>query len=299
MVDTPHPAFRIDGPALVSFSGGRTSAYMLHEILRTHGGRLPEDVVVGFANTGKEYPETLRFVHECASRWDVPVRWVEWRDGADGFQEVGFNSAARAGEPFEALITKKRALPNWQARWCTSFLKIKPLHALMRSEFGLSPGEYAEIVGFRHDEAHRIEDMVEGDAKTGRRRTAPLARARVTKPDILRFWLGDNADPLFLTEPLPQGFDLGLPLWKGNCTLCFAMGRGIRKRRIRSEPTCAHWWANQEARTGATFDRRDSVADLVEEVENEPEFFFDLIDDDTFGAECGVGGCEVDLMGAE
>lgn len=72
-------SYLIKGPALISFSGGRTSAYMLHEILKAHGGTLPNDVVVAFANTGKEREETLRFVHECASRWGVYVHWVEWR----------------------------------------------------------------------------------------------------------------------------------------------------------------------------------------------------------------------------
>lgn len=51
---TPSP-FLVAGPALISFSGGRTSAFMLHEILATHGGQLPPDVHVAFANTGKEH----------------------------------------------------------------------------------------------------------------------------------------------------------------------------------------------------------------------------------------------------
>ena len=61
--------FRIPGRALVSFSGGRTSAYMLWRILHAHGGALPPDFVVAFANTGREREETLRFVHECGARW--------------------------------------------------------------------------------------------------------------------------------------------------------------------------------------------------------------------------------------
>lgn len=60
--------YRITGPALISFSGGRTSAFMVWNILQAHGGTLPDDVVVAFANTGKEREETLRFVHECGSR---------------------------------------------------------------------------------------------------------------------------------------------------------------------------------------------------------------------------------------
>ena len=36
--------YLIKGPALISFSGGRTSGYMLNHILEAHGGRLPDDV---------------------------------------------------------------------------------------------------------------------------------------------------------------------------------------------------------------------------------------------------------------
>src|SRR5262249_51915872 len=98
--------YQISGPALVSFSGGRTSAYMVHKIVRAHEGRLPDDVVVCFANTGKEREETLRFVHECATRWGVKVHWIEWRNYDPGFEEVGYSSAARNGEPFATLIRK-------------------------------------------------------------------------------------------------------------------------------------------------------------------------------------------------
>lgn len=39
-----HPSYKIQGPALISFSGGRTSGYMLHQIVQAHGGTLPDDV---------------------------------------------------------------------------------------------------------------------------------------------------------------------------------------------------------------------------------------------------------------
>ncbi len=70
--------FFMTGPALVSFSFGRTSAYMLWRMLQAHGGTLPDNVHVCFANTGKEREETLRFGHECATRWGVRVRWLEF-----------------------------------------------------------------------------------------------------------------------------------------------------------------------------------------------------------------------------
>ena len=69
--------YKIDGPALISFSGGRTSGFMLWHILDAHNGELPPDVYVTFANTGKEREETLRFVFECQSRWGAKIRWLE------------------------------------------------------------------------------------------------------------------------------------------------------------------------------------------------------------------------------
>lgn len=148
--------FQIAGPAMISFSGGRTSAFMLHEILRAHGGKMPDDVIVVFANTGKEREETLRFVHECGSRWNVRTVWLEWRDTEDQFEVVGFNSASRDGEPFKALIGKKKALPNGTARWSTSFLKIVPMHRYMMS-LGYAAGTYREAIGLRHDEGRRLQ----------------------------------------------------------------------------------------------------------------------------------------------
>lgn len=246
---------------------------MLRMMLEDHGGSLPDNLVVAFANTGREREETLRFVHECGSRWGVRVRWLEWRDTAQEFEEVGLNSASRKGEPFAAIVAKKQRLPNWQERWCTSFLKIKPMHALMRAEFGVEPGEYEEFVGLRHDEADRIGDCVEGDAKTGRRRAFPLSRARVTKPMVLDFWRR-------------QPFNLELEPWEGNCDLCFATGRGVRLARLRRNPSCGRWWDEQEQIIGGTFDRRDSVADLMREAAKTPDLFEAPTDE--FDAECGA-----------
>jgi predicted phosphoadenosine phosphosulfate sulfurtransferase len=45
-------SYEITGPTLVSFSGGRTSAFMLHQILQAYGEELPRETVFTFANTG-------------------------------------------------------------------------------------------------------------------------------------------------------------------------------------------------------------------------------------------------------
>ena len=68
--------FLIEGPALISLSGGRTSADMLRRILDRG---LQSDVHVLFCNTGKEDDRTLDFVHEIGRHWSVGVRWLQYR----------------------------------------------------------------------------------------------------------------------------------------------------------------------------------------------------------------------------
>jgi 3'-phosphoadenosine 5'-phosphosulfate sulfotransferase (PAPS reductase)/FAD synthetase len=264
--------YKIEGPALISFSGGRTSGYMLHEILCAHDGKLPDDVHVCFANTGKEREETLRFVHECGSHWGVHVNWLEWRDAKPCFEDVGFNSASRNGEPFEALMAKKKRVPNWQERWCTQYLKVMPMLAKMES-LGFPVGSFGETIGLRHDEGHRILKGLARADNDGRRVAYPLAKAKIRKPDVLAFWRD-------------QPFDLGLEAWEGNCDLCFLKGRVIRKRIIRDEPSRAAWWIGEEAKWGF-FDRRDRVHQLVKEVQRSPELGDDLSDEE-YDAECGL-----------
>ena len=70
--------YKIEGPALISFSGGRTSGFMLWQILQAYEGKLPDDIHVVFANTGKECNETLDFVRDCEEKWSVPIIWLEF-----------------------------------------------------------------------------------------------------------------------------------------------------------------------------------------------------------------------------
>ena len=78
--------YRIKETAAISFSGGRTSGYMLWKILDAWGGKLPQHLRVTFANTGKEMPQTLDFVRACGERWDVDIVWLEClaRPGGEG-----------------------------------------------------------------------------------------------------------------------------------------------------------------------------------------------------------------------
>ncbi len=132
----------------IAVSGGRTSAYMLHQILEANGG-LPDRCIVSFQNTGREMPQTLDFVAECGSRWGVNIVWLGYRTDAPFFEVVSHNSASRAGEPFDALIDRKQFLPNNVTRYCTTELKVRPQKRYLLS---LGWERWTAATGIRADE---------------------------------------------------------------------------------------------------------------------------------------------------
>jgi 3'-phosphoadenosine 5'-phosphosulfate sulfotransferase (PAPS reductase)/FAD synthetase len=210
--------FFIEGPALISVSGGRTSGYMLWRILQSHGGQLPNDVRPMFANTGKEMPETLDFVRDMSERWGVQITWVEYRPKTEAGKQhaiVDWHTASRRGEPYAALIEDRKYLPNVVARFCTVELKIRPMHRVVR-ECGWE--DWINCVGIRADEPRRVAKL---SARAGAETPdelaiAPLAVAGITVSDVSAFWR-------------QQPFDLRLPningrTMHGNCDLCFLKG---------------------------------------------------------------------------
>ncbi len=244
--------FKIDGPTCISFSGGRTSAYMLWRVLQSNGGTLPADARVLFANTGKEDEATLRFVRDCSERWSVAIEWLEYREDTPGFAVVDFACASRLGEPFEALIRKRRFLPNSVTRFCTSELKIRVMFKRIR-QLGLLDGDQGveQMIGIRADEARRVAKMRNGKHSESTKidNLVPLADAGITVHDVADFW---KAQPFDLELPSVNGRTV-----HGNCDLCFLKPAAQVLSLINEKPARAVWWAAMEAHAKA-FATRDS-----------------------------------------
>lgn len=251
--------YSIEGPALISFSGGRTSAYMLKHILDAHGGELPPAVHAVFMNTGKEMPETLDFIQECSDRWNVPITWLEYDPDEEGKTKVvNHNSASRSGEPFEALIEKKSFLPNPVMRFCTQELKIKRGEAFMsRYE------EWTCVIGLRRDEPRRVARM-----KDRTNYEFPLYHANVTSTDIRDYWAASDFDlDLMIT---PQG-----QTPHSNCNLCFLKGKALIQGIQRDMgPEVSEWWVRMEEKIGGTFrSDRPSYKEMAASAENQGDLF--------------------------
>ena len=264
--------FDIDGPAVISFSGGRTSAYMLRKIADIG---LRPDVHVLFCNTGKEDEATLRFVHEVEERWDIPVRWLEYlradepkyrnpevaaiarrfrsarpevmerlRDDPwleHGYREVRFDSASRRGEPFENFVAMN-GLPNPAFRTCTTVLKVRVMKRWMMD---LGCNQWDMVMGIRADEPRRVAKLNRSPPERWEH-LMPLAEAGVQEADVLAFWRDQPFDLQLAADPK-------MGTYLGNCDGCILKGTDKLLRIEREHPGRLSWWADVERDAGTLF----------------------------------------------
>ena len=241
--------FLSGGNILISFSGGRTSAFMAKLIFELPKYKNFKKLVV-FANTGKEKEETLKFVNECDKAFNLDVVWIEAdvnhkKGKGTDYKVVSFETAKRNGEPFEEVI-KKFGLPSKYYRHCTRELKEVPIHKFAKSIF---EGEYLTAIGIRADEKHRLGS----DPK----KVYPLAEMEIDELIVRNFW--DR-----------QIFDLELKDYEGNCDLCFLKSKRKRLTLIDEQPNIVEWWDKMEKEYSnekqSKFDamRSLTIVDLVE-----------------------------------
>lgn len=216
---------------VVSISGGRSSAMMLKLM---QDNQMLDDAVVCFANTGKESPETLDFIQECATRWGIDVVWLEYCTEIPKFKIVDYETAARKGEPFEALIGgRKGYLPNPTQRFCTGDMKVKTIKRFVRS-LGYK-GNFDTYIGLRYDEPSRAARKKAQNAagKESEIYFMPLYDLRITVAERDLFWRN-------------QPFDLKIHSAVDNCDLCFMKSKWDLIWTIREKPELADWWIKQE-----------------------------------------------------
>ena len=260
-----------EGNVQIAFSGGRTSAFMLKQIIDANPDWPSDRVQVTFQNTGREMPETLDFVRDVELHFGVPVTWIEYRGEGSSFKIVDWYTASREGEPFEQLIRKRKYLPNQNMRFCTEELKIRTAKRYLR---WLGWDYWTNCVGIRADEPHRLNKAPPKDRWTVWR---PLAEAGVGKHDVSDFWKS-------------QQFDLQLaningttPL--GNCDGCFLKGEKKIAELIRQYPERAKWWEQMEdlaaslsAKEAATFKKNTKRREMRYFINSQGDWIFDAQD---------------------
>lgn len=209
------------------------------------------DSVYVFANTGKELPETLDFVHRCDVEWGLKVVWIEalinqQKGKGVRYKIVSYETAARNGGPFDEMV-HKFGIPNKDFPFCTRELKERPIEKWARDHYGK---DFRIAIGMRIDERSR--------ATARKQRIYPLVEWWPTWEIMVRsFWAS-------------QPFDLGLKDYEGNCDLCWK--KSLRKRLtiLRNNPSVAAQWAEWERVGEYVFDRDGFAVDQLVEMSKRP-----------------------------
>jgi hypothetical protein len=227
---------------LISFSGGRTSAYMTWWIMNEWKDRDNYDIKIVFANTGLEEPETLLFVHQCAINWGLDIVWVEARHKDDNgvpfsekgwavrHQVVDYFTASRCKEliddtwawtPFEEMVSVL-GIPSTNFPFCSPQLKKAAIE-----DYAASIGwtDYYKAIGIRIDEPRRLNPKWE----EGRFKYLLVDPNPTTKRDVVLWWS-------------KQDFDLEVEPDLGNCNGCWKKDMPRLVRIAKKRPEKFMWW---------------------------------------------------------
>lgn len=191
----------------ISFSGGKTSAYMTHKILSSDYVNNYDKIVVVFANTGQEHEKTLEFVNNCDKFLNFNTVWIE----ADISQEKGvgvrpkivnYKTASRDGKPFEDACAKY-GIPNMISPQCTARLKTDPMHYYIKSVLNWGKN-YETAIGIREDEKRRVSKNA--------------TENKIVYP-LIDWFPSDKIDVNSFWEEMP--FTLEIKEHQGNCVWCW------------------------------------------------------------------------------
>jgi hypothetical protein len=236
---------------LISFSGGKTSAYMAYYLLNEWQDRHKYEFLTVFANTGKEIEETLEFVNKCDKEFNLNLIWVESvvsKKYGEGIKHkiVDFETCSRNGEPFESIISKY-GIPSQGMPFCSDYLKKSPIRSFANS---IGWSDYTTAIGIRIDEPKRLK-------KKSFKVLYPLAQLKyMTKQNINAWW--DK-----------QSFNLNIKSFEGNCDLCWKKSNRTLMTLLDEKPSLADWWLNMEKKYSNFISEGK-----IENHKYEPPFYF-------------------------
>jgi hypothetical protein len=209
---------------IVSFSGGRTSAYLVHlmEQKRKNEGW---DVEYVFMDTGAEHPKTYEFIKKCVDYFGIELTVLKTVIN----QEMGIGPTFKVctldsiGWDLSVFkeMTKKYGNPYIPGgNFCTDKLKTVTFNKYIKSK-GLRDGGFKTWLGIRYDEPRRIKE------KKNIKYLAEIST--MEKMDIVGWW--DQQD-----------FDLDIDEHLGNCVFCIHKAPTKIALAQRDEPDLAVEW---------------------------------------------------------
>lgn len=200
---------------VVSFSGGRTSAYLCSLIKQLH-----HNAVFVFMDTGAEHPQTYEFIKQCNDYFGLnlvclrPVVNAVQGVGVS-YRVVGINKIGDDLQPWRDM-SLKYGLPYHGGAFCTDRMKTTPCKKYLDDTYGV--GNYHIWLGMRIDEPRRTKP------REGFSYLAEISDFE--KQDILDWW-----------AKMP--FDLKIKEHLGNCVFCIKKSINKVALAAKDEPNLA------------------------------------------------------------
>lgn len=224
---------------IVSFSGGRTSAFLVYlmEQKRINEGWPVEYV---FFDTGAEHPKTYEFIKNVVKHWEIDLICLQAVINPEHGKGIRAKRVPIESMSFDLSLMQK--LVNKYGNFtinrpmCTTRMKTDVLNAYCREHF--SKDSFENWIGIRADEPRRLPkpqniDLIDGMPKPrwhGNFKINYLASiSDFTKQDILDWWK-------------QQPFDLEIPEHLGNCVFCIKKGVNKTALAARDEPELWEEW---------------------------------------------------------
>lgn len=199
---------------VVSFSGGRTSAYLVYlmEQKRKHEGW---DVDYVFMDTGAEHPKTYEFIKNVVEHFGIELVCLKAEiSQAEGvgvtpkliaIADIGWDMTV-----WREMVKKYGAPYNPGGAFCTDRMKTTPYKKYCDQVYGKD--QYTSWLGIRVDEKRRLKP------RHGYKYLAEISS--MDKNQIIGWWRD-------------QPFDLDIDEWLGNCVFCIK--KGINKVAVAAK----------------------------------------------------------------
>lgn len=205
---------------VISFSGGRTSAFMTLEVLKIH----PEAEVI-FMDTGAEHPKTYEFIRNFARHFNIAITCLRVIPSAQirkasTYEQLTVNEIGPDLEPWRRML-RKYGHPYVGGAFCTDRMKTVPFTKYCNEKYG--KGNYERWLGIRIDEPNRLKNRADSFHYL-----ADISDFE--KQDILDWWS-------------MQQFDLGIQEHLGNCVFCIKKSLQKVALAAKDEPElAAEFW---------------------------------------------------------
>lgn len=217
---------------VVSFSGGRTSAYLVYLMEQR---RIKEGLKVHyiFMDTGAEHPLTYTFLKQVVEHFNIELTVIRCKVNPKmgvgvTYEVIPVENAKCDLKPWKDFI-KKYGEPTINAPRCTSRMKTEPHDKYCDERWGKN--NYITWLGIRADEPRRLKHFdLNQDLFSQEQEFRPIRYlaelSNFGKQDILDWWA---------TQP----FDLQIPEHLGNCVFCIKKAQPKLILAVQDEPELA------------------------------------------------------------